>query len=77
MNNIYGQFDMRSMSGVTHKSLRSKSAIACSATQDRHRDPTVPESSPTRTDKLQRYKDMYDAGELSSTAYQILVDTAS
>ena len=37
MLNMYGQFDMRSMSGVTWKSLREESMIARSSSQDHNR----------------------------------------
>lgn len=44
MLNMYGQFDMRSMSGVTWKSLREESTIASSPSQGHHRETSATES---------------------------------
>lgn len=44
MINMYGQFDMRSMSGVIWKSLREESTIASSPSQGHHRETSATES---------------------------------
>lgn len=66
MYNIYGQFDMRSMSGVTSKSLRRDSAIASSPTQSHHRDTARGNSAATSAEASRNSALTTDAGDFQA-----------